>query len=130
MDLSKVKINDIVWTKRVGGHGNNGNADISVFRSKESVNFTFRNNVIPSLSDTGYIQIGILGDALLFKESDKYTGHKPTKKETSNGSVNYHLHISDTNVLKWIDDNNGIGDYHARLFKNYIYIDEASKIDY
>lgn len=130
MDLSKVKINDIVWVKRTGGHGTTGNADISIFKAKDGINITFRNNVIPSLTETGYVQVGMVSSALLFKESDRYTGHKPSKKATKTGGDNYYLSVSDKDLVKFCEKNNLIGDYHARLFKNYIYVDDACKIDY
>ena len=123
MNLREINLNDIGWVSKKTRR--NENADITVTLCKDGcVSITFRNDVIDTLSATGYAQVGIIGSALLFKEADAYEGYKLSHNKSKNGNKN--MQISDERIALWAKKY--AGDYTAKLFKTYIYIDgEPSK---
>lgn len=119
MDLRKCDLNNVIWTRRSSSGGSD--ADVSIRKCKSGgLNFTFRNSVLPNITETEYIQIGILDGALLFRTSSRSEGYKVTLKKTTG---NYHVCIRNEALDEWAQEFNGEGDYTARMFRKYIYID-------
>lgn len=126
MELRKCNLDDIVWIRKGSSVGST--ADISVRKCKDGcINFTFRNGALPNISKSEYVQFGILDGALLFREAGKSDGYKATFKARTG---NYHLSIKNNEaILDWLSEFDGEGDYHARMFKSYLYIDSTTKIE-
>lgn len=121
MNLAKVNLDEIEWFGKTKIRAVD---DISCSCGKnDTVNFVIKKEIAEVITTTGYIEIGTLGAALIFKESTLSKGYKLSKNKNAD-TVKLCLGKPSKNILEWAKKYSG--NYQAKLFREWVYIDAES----
>lgn len=132
-DYEELQNNDICWiAKKSGGRGGNKtDSDVSIScpegaKAKREVDFVFRHHRGEVITERGYLQVGICGDRICFRQSGAKFGHKvSTRENPATSYVKICVSPNEYRIFKEF-----VGDYkhlHGNDLIDYHYINKEER---